>query len=849
MTVAVSSCITGTSNANADSEDEQQLQQAMTENAELQEPLDEQHELSAAHSLSTSQPTAPAAADTGSAASSQSDSADVLLVAEAACEGETDTRQTEAQPAVDVQDHIADAAARRASLTGQEGTIGRDKSSSSGGGGGGGIIVEAARGQSLPKQSKTSSLLKEGRHSKRSSTDESHAAANSRSCSTPSSSSVASMARTEGTEEVSQLEHVPHAQPVAAAAGSNTAAASSRAYAVDSSNRRDQQLDNSISSSSTSRQKSNSDAQSVAEAAAAATRAMASLGVGRSRTVSASGSAAIVSAAATAAATAAIMGLGRSSSTRTTDAAGGASSFDSSQQHQLEALETNADKLSRPHNLPQTAATAAADATTGSKQPSNAVVAASVFAGTCKTGTLSAVQLLQQACASESVRSSSSGTAVPSAADQIARLLPPHLLFAKPSNAPPSTTSIALGFAATSQATAQQQQQRQHAPSAAAADPSQPLMTIAHQPQQQQQRQPQMQPTGPPSSYGCPWQQQYSVVHPEAAQQYPSHTQLSEPSLPTADMQPAFYQPKVLHELHRPFGPALASELPHFPQQQQQYWQQSCSHHPGLLHQHPATSQQWDAPQHSQQQQYRPRDVSLAHSQHSTSISRHTTAVAAGPVAAPAAITDTNSGSHVALVHTSQPPIMPPATTASVQPHVSHSMTWDPLVPTSLTLTTVHPSPATLTFPGALSSTQHPHQQHVQRQHISPTSTQAVSQQHYRQPMQPWHPPVSVALPASASLAAPAVTFSNHNKAYTLQGNTASAEVALRQLRCLQEKYENMTCCVVCMDQPRSVLLLPCKHLALCEACSKELQSSGGTGECPVCRVPVAQYIEGVYMT
>ncbi|KAF6264578.1 hypothetical protein COO60DRAFT_1266813 [Scenedesmus sp. NREL 46B-D3] len=57
-----------------------------------------------------------------------------------------------------------------------------------------------------------------------------------------------------------------------------------------------------------------------------------------------------------------------------------------------------------------------------------------------------------------------------------------------------------------------------------------------------------------------------------------------------------------------------------------------------------------------------------------------------------------------------------------------------------------------------------------------------------------------------------------------------------------------MTCCVVCMDAPRSVLLLPCKHLALCEACSVQLQGSAANC-CPVCRVPVSQHIAGVYMT
>eukprot|EP00775_Hariotina_reticulata_P007565 gene7565-7772_t len=77
----------------------------------------------------------------------------------------------------------------------------------------------------------------------------------------------------------------------------------------------------------------------------------------------------------------------------------------------------------------------------------------------------------------------------------------------------------------------------------------------------------------------------------------------------------------------------------------------------------------------------------------------------------------------------------------------------------------------------------------------------------------------------------------------------------MAELKRLKEAHENMTCCVVCLDAPRSVLLLPCKHLALCEECSQSLQASSrdkGTGSgscCPVCRVQVLQHISGVYMT
>ena len=53
--------------------------------------------------------------------------------------------------------------------------------------------------------------------------------------------------------------------------------------------------------------------------------------------------------------------------------------------------------------------------------------------------------------------------------------------------------------------------------------------------------------------------------------------------------------------------------------------------------------------------------------------------------------------------------------------------------------------------------------------------------------------------------------------------------------------------CVVCMEGRREVLLLPCRHLALCAACAHGMLgpgASGGGGGCPICRVPVAQSIQ-----
>ncbi|KAF6262010.1 hypothetical protein COO60DRAFT_1699565 [Scenedesmus sp. NREL 46B-D3] len=92
------------------------------------------------------------------------------------------------------------------------------------------------------------------------------------------------------------------------------------------------------------------------------------------------------------------------------------------------------------------------------------------------------------------------------------------------------------------------------------------------------------------------------------------------------------------------------------------------------------------------------------------------------------------------------------------------------------------------------------------------------------------------------------------------------AAAGLAQDCAAAEELQQLRSCVVCLDAPRSVLLLPCKHLALCEACATQLQqhtagssdSDGAAGSsragagsaavpCPVCRVPATRHIPGVF--
>uniref|UniRef100_A0A383V6A5 RING-type domain-containing protein n=1 Tax=Tetradesmus obliquus TaxID=3088 RepID=A0A383V6A5_TETOB len=103
---------------------------------------------------------------------------------------------------------------------------------------------------------------------------------------------------------------------------------------------------------------------------------------------------------------------------------------------------------------------------------------------------------------------------------------------------------------------------------------------------------------------------------------------------------------------------------------------------------------------------------------------------------------------------------------------------------------------------------------------------------------------------------------------YAEPAGVAAAAAGLPQDRAAAEELQQLKSCVVCLDAPRSVLLLPCKHLALCEACAAQLQQqrqqrgaadsaqSGAATEpgsaavpCPVCRVPSTQHIHGVFFS
>ena len=55
--------------------------------------------------------------------------------------------------------------------------------------------------------------------------------------------------------------------------------------------------------------------------------------------------------------------------------------------------------------------------------------------------------------------------------------------------------------------------------------------------------------------------------------------------------------------------------------------------------------------------------------------------------------------------------------------------------------------------------------------------------------------------------------------------------------------------CIICLSERRTILLQPCKHLVLCEGCSKEftLHLFMNTSKCPLCREKIHS-LEKVYI-
>ena len=53
---------------------------------------------------------------------------------------------------------------------------------------------------------------------------------------------------------------------------------------------------------------------------------------------------------------------------------------------------------------------------------------------------------------------------------------------------------------------------------------------------------------------------------------------------------------------------------------------------------------------------------------------------------------------------------------------------------------------------------------------------------------------------------------------------------------------ERKQLCVVCFDQTRNCIILPCKHFCMCIECAKQVQRE--FNKCPICRTPIKEIVD-----
>lgn len=56
--------------------------------------------------------------------------------------------------------------------------------------------------------------------------------------------------------------------------------------------------------------------------------------------------------------------------------------------------------------------------------------------------------------------------------------------------------------------------------------------------------------------------------------------------------------------------------------------------------------------------------------------------------------------------------------------------------------------------------------------------------------------------------------------------------------------FNNERECVVCRDNVANILLLPCKHLKICQICHSTISSNEDSYNCPCCRIPVDDFMQ-----
>ena len=79
-----------------------------------------------------------------------------------------------------------------------------------------------------------------------------------------------------------------------------------------------------------------------------------------------------------------------------------------------------------------------------------------------------------------------------------------------------------------------------------------------------------------------------------------------------------------------------------------------------------------------------------------------------------------------------------------------------------------------------------------------------------------------------------------HPRSLDLSPSRKEMERELSTVKRLLEKHEDSKLCAVCLDNPRTMIVKPCRHYCLCERCQNELR------KCPICNRPI-MFAEKIY--
>jgi len=82
---------------------------------------------------------------------------------------------------------------------------------------------------------------------------------------------------------------------------------------------------------------------------------------------------------------------------------------------------------------------------------------------------------------------------------------------------------------------------------------------------------------------------------------------------------------------------------------------------------------------------------------------------------------------------------------------------------------------------------------------------------------------------------------SSRGSSSSRQQAAGSGNIDADLLREVEREREDRLCCI-CQDHEKCIMMLPCRHLCICERCQQLLKNHGNS--CPMCRKPVKQMIK-----